>query len=547
MAAFAIAAPACPPDGERYPLFGEDPAIFVDGIAKVEAYESVDTRLTGIVVPHHLLADELVALGFRAASGFRYRRIVILSPDHFRQTQKMFATGATGFETPYGDVDADRDAVAALLAHGDLIEDSCLFAKEHGVQALLPFVRHYFPEAKIVPVAMSIRSKRADWDRLVEALMPLIDEETLVVESTDFSHYLPQHEARRFDQQTLNVIAAGNPDQIAALRQPQHADSVGALYVQNALQKRRFGASPLVIANESSNAFSSEEMAETTSYNVVLFAPPGEKFDAAAYGGSKVYYLAGDTNFGRAMKLALLDPDTAERVRDAVLALTKGRPLVVNLEGVILPNVPESLDDLTLAMPEDLTIRWLKDLNVVAVSLANNHASDLGESGLAETKRALDVAGIRHFGQGETLKLPGLDIVGLTDLDSNGLYQTKLLTPALLDALKGESDSVPLLAMVHWGREYVAEPSARERELAEELRLRGVTAIIGGHPHVAGGGPLALAGGEAIKVYSLGNFLFDQTAAKASGQLVEVRVFPQGTLFVRTLPLPNLFDLARKR
>ena len=260
IATSAIAAPACPPDGERYPLFGEDPEIFADGIAKVATYEPVVTRLTGIVVPHHLLANELVALGFRAASGFRYRRVIMLSPDHFRQTHKMFATSATGFETPYGDVDADRDAVAALLAHGDLIEDSCLFAKEHGVQALLPFVRHYFPEAKVVPVAMSIRSKRADWDRLIEALLPLIDDGTLVVESTDFSHYLPQHEARRFDQQTLNVIAAGDPDQIASLRQPQHADSVGALYVQNKLQKRRFGASPLVLANESSNAFSREEM-----------------------------------------------------------------------------------------------------------------------------------------------------------------------------------------------------------------------------------------------------------------------------------------------
>lgn len=541
----AGAAVPCPPGDENFPIFENNPALFQGAIDKVAGFEPSNERLTGIVSPHHLLADRLVALGFRAASAFRYRRIVVLTPDHFRRSGKLFSTSARGYDTEFGPVPADGPAVAALKAHGDIVEESCLFGREHGLQALLPFIRHYFPEASVVPVAMSIRARRADWDRLAAALLPLLDDETLVVESTDFSHYLPQPAARRFDQQTLNVLAAGDLDQIAGLRQPGHADSVGALYVQTKLQRERFGAAPLVVANESSDAFSQSPMAETTSYNVVLFGRFGPGFNAPALAGTEIYYLAGDTNFGRSMKMALLDPDAAQRVREAVLARTRGRPLVVNLEGVILPNVPEALDELTLAMPEDLALAWLKELGVVAVSLANNHATDLGESGLAETKRALDAAGIAHFGQGEALSLPGLDIVGLTDGDSNAARQTGLITPTMLDRLVREDATRPVLAMVHWGREYVAEASPRETALADEMRLRGVAAIVGGHPHVAGGPPAALAGGDTALVYSLGNFLFDQTAARASGQLVEVRVFPQGTLFLRTLPLPNLFDLAR--
>ena len=79
---------------------------------------------------------------------------------------------------------------------------------------------------------------------MADALAPLVDRETLIVESTDFSHYLPQHEAWRFDQQTLNVLASGSLDAIAALDQPQHADSVGALYIQTKLQKALFSAAP---------------------------------------------------------------------------------------------------------------------------------------------------------------------------------------------------------------------------------------------------------------------------------------------------------------
>ena len=410
---------------------------------------------------------------------------------------------------------------------------------------MLPFVKHYFPDATIVPVAISIRADRADWDRMADALAPLVDRDTLIVESTDFSHYLPQHEARRFDQQTLNVLASGSLDAIAALLQPQHADSVGALYIQAKLQKAIFSAAPLVIANENSQRYATEYVAETTSYNVILFGTFGAGYNDPPLDDVKTYYFAGDTNFGRSMKKVLLDEEAGDRIAGDILARTKRRPLIVNLEGVILPNVPEAIDDMTLAMPEELATAWLKRLNVVGVGLANNHSLDLGASGYRETTRALDAAGIRWFGQGETLELPGLDVVGLTDIDTNGSPQTDLLTPALLDRLVRPDAGRPAIAFVHWGREYVNAPAARETGLADAMRLRSVAAIIGAHPHVASDGIATLAGGDVAEVYSLGNFLFDQSAARSSGAMVELRVFEQGTIFMRNIPLPNYFDMGR--
>jgi poly-gamma-glutamate synthesis protein (capsule biosynthesis protein) len=541
----ALAAAPCPPGNADYPPFYQSAGLFDGAIAKVADYPPSNEKLTGITVPHHLLADRLVALGFQAASDFSYRRIVILTPDHFRKTDKPFATTARGFETVEGPVGTDGAAVARLLQAGDWIEESCLFDKDHGIRAMLPFVRHYFPNTPIVPVAVSIHAAREDWDRMADALAPLLDRDTLVVESTDFSHYLPQHEARRFDQQTLNVLASGSLDGIAALQQPSHADSVGLLYIQTKLQKALFGAGPLVIANENSQQYASAYAASTTSYQVILFGGFGPGYNDPPLAGTHTYYFAGDVNFGRSMKKALLDPDVADRVAGEILARTKSRPLIVNLEGVILPNVPEAIDDMTLAMPEDLATAWLKRLHVAGAGLANNHAMDLGASGYAETTAALDKAGIAWFGQGDALRLLDIDVVGLTDIDTNGSQHVDLLTPALLDRLVRPDAERPVVAFVHWGREYVAHPSDREKALADEMRLRSVSAIIGGHPHVASDGVTALAGGDVGEVYSLGNFLFDQTAARASGQMVELRVFGQGTVFMRTIPLPNFFDMAR--
>jgi len=542
----APAAPSCPAGGKNFPSFYDDAGQFADAIAAVTGFEPSNRKLTGITVPHHLLAADLVALGFRAASGFSYRRVVILSPDHFHRTGKPFATTARGFDTVLGPVAADRAAAVRLEAEGGFVEESCLFAGEHGVAALLPFVRHYFPQAAIVPVAISVKAKRADWDRLAAALEKIVDADTLVVESTDFSHFLPQHEARKFDQQTLNLLAAGSLDGIAALTQPSHADSVGALYVQMKLQGKLFGAAPLVVANENMQEREAAYVERTTSYVVALFGAFGPDFNSPARAGDRIVYFAGDVNFGRAMKKVLLREGAADRVAESVLSLTHGRPLVVNLEGVVLPNVPEAIDGMTLAMPRDLTVAMLKRLGVVGVGLANNHARDLGASGYAETVAALDEAGIPHFGQGEALELPGLDVVGLTDIDTNGSAFSDLVTPDLLDRLARPDAGRPVVAFVHWGREYIAEPAAREAALADAMRLKGVSLVVGGHPHVASGAILPLGGGDAAEVYSLGNFLFDQSAGRASGSLLEVRVFAQGTVFCRLIALPNYFDMARR-
>ena len=70
-------------------------------------------------------------------------------------------------------------------------------------------------------------------------------------------------------------------------------------------------------------------------------------------------------------------------------------------------------------------------------------------------------------------------------------------------------------------------------------------AIVGAHPHVSSGKVEALAGGDVAEVYSLGNFLFDQNADRSSGLLLEVRVFEQGTVFLRVMPLPNFFEMAK--
>jgi poly-gamma-glutamate synthesis protein (capsule biosynthesis protein) len=264
----------------------------------------------------------------------------------------------------------------------------------------------------------------------------------------------------------------------------------------------------------------------------------------AGYADGEVLCFAGDTFFGRHLAPVIARPEIRDRLIGEIEHVLDGCPLVLNLEGVTVPDIPTGISDMQLAMPEDITLDWLERLNVVAVSIANNHSRDLGDEPRAAMQRALEAAGIKVLDGVEAADLGVLRALALSDLDNNGDPRTTLVTEAELDAVTRSDAAPPLAAFLHWGEEYAAVPGEREEHLIDALRRAAVSLIVGAHPHVASERLQALAGGESLLAYSLGNFLFDQPGARSSGAVLEVRFFPQGTFFARLIPIPNLYDRA---
>jgi poly-gamma-glutamate synthesis protein (capsule biosynthesis protein) len=502
-------------------------------------------RITGLTVPHHLLAADLIAEGFHAAARMRPDRIVILLPDHFGAARRPAATTTRGFRTVLGPVAVDRVAAQDLLRSG-LVEDSELFRVEHALGALLPYVRHFFPGIPIVPVALALGSRREEWDELTTLLTPLVGDATLVIQSTDFSHYLPHGLAAQRDQEVLHVLAAGDATAVAHLVQPDHTDSKGAQYVQMRLQERRFHARPIVLANRSSAEYGAGT-SKTTSYVVQVYARElADRIviadDAAR---DRTFCFAGDTFFGRFVAKYLARPDVAERVAKRLRALLDGCKLIVNLEGVVVPSVPD-VPATVLAMPSRPTVEWLRRLGVVAVGIANNHARDLGDAAYAEMVRSLEAAGIRVLRHGRVEDLGPFRVLALTDLENAPVLRTNVIGGKEIESIVASASRPPLFAFLHWGTEYEARPGARERALLAEFHRAGVQAVVGAHPHRASRRLVALAGGEMVAVHSLGNFLFDQRGTKVSGAVLQVTFYPQGTFFSRLVPLPALYALGRR-
>ena len=523
-----------------------DPQVFSSAIASAAQKSVVPRKLSGITVPHHLVAADLIALAFQMTDASRIDTVIVLFPDHFKKSRSPFATTRRAFATVFGRLTVNQPDVEFLLQAGNLVEDSDLFGKDHGIGAILPFIKHYMPSVQIVPIAVSVGSRREDCDALATRLRRIVGPRTFIVQSTDFSHYLPLRDAVQRDQEVLNVLAADSLEAVARLRQSQHTDSRGAQYLQMRLQQDVFRARPLVLFNANSQAYLGQKVERTTSYIVQVYEPGPASPVGRDAPGSQVYCFGGDTFFGRGVLRALVDQGVAERVLREAQHVLNGCRLILNLTGVVVPELPVNLESLILAMPSSLTLQWLKALNVVAVSLANNHAMDLGSEPFNAMARMLSDAGIAVLKQGSVVDLGPFRLAAFTDLDNRTGRAAGAIENGDLTRLAASSAPPPLFAMVNWGTDYEAKPGPRQLALSSALRAAAVSLVVGVHPHLAAASFDLLDGGEGLSIYALGNFLFDQDSRVASGSILEVRMFDQGTYFARLVPHPNFFESAMK-
>lgn len=174
---------------------------------------------------------------------------------------------------------------------------------------------------------------------------------------------------------------------------------------------------------------------------------------------------------------------------------------IANLEGPLTTSRDHA--EKTFAFqgkPEYVNI--LKEGNIEAVTLANNHSRDHFEQGMQDTKDILDENQIEHFGYDESciMDVQGVKIgfLGYSFPDS----LTSEMSQAIMD-LKKQSDLV--IVYYHWGIERDQSPMESQRSIAKKTIDTGADLVIGSHPHVLQG--IETYKGKQI-VYSLGNFCF---------------------------------------
>ena len=237
----------------------------------------------------------------------------------------------------------------------------------------------------------------------------------------------------------------------------------------------------------------------------------------------------GDIIFGRTVHVKMVEyGDWAAPFRSIWPELVWADTTIGNLECSMSNSFPTPTDPTTFEFktaPDAVAGLQLAQIDVL--SRANNHSFNFGEVGMQDTSDVLNNAGILHFGMGHTLQ----EARQATVVERNGVTYAFLGYNGISDewdaATDGGAGTCPMVDWIvvedvqrelanghvvipffHWGVEYVSDPTDEQRYFAQTAIDAGAAVVMGSHPHWVQA--VETYKGKPI-VYSLGNFVFDQS------------------------------------
>jgi AmmeMemoRadiSam system protein B len=220
-----------------------------------------------VVAPHagFEYSGRVAAHAFRPFAGSgTIRRVILIGPSHYVGFGGARLPHAQVYRTPLGDVALDRSALDDLATRPGFEADNALWAREHSLEAELPFLQRTLGESfEAVPVLVGAHTTAPQVRLIADGLRAWAGPATLVVVSSDFTHfgrafgYLPfeadvPENVRRLDRGAIDLIAAGDAEGFARYCRETGATICGRLAIEVALRLPPAGAAGHLFAYDTS-------------------------------------------------------------------------------------------------------------------------------------------------------------------------------------------------------------------------------------------------------------------------------------------------------
>lgn len=167
-------------------------------------------RVVGLISPHagYPCSALTAAYGYRLLQRFAFKRAVVIAPSHSDYFSGIAVYDGDGYATPLGVVAVDRQLCDKIVAECSLARAGDIGHRtEHALEVQLPFLQVLYPDGiELVPLTVGMASARelqAFAGRLGELIFP---EDTVVIASSDLSHYYPQALAHQKDRRLIELL-----------------------------------------------------------------------------------------------------------------------------------------------------------------------------------------------------------------------------------------------------------------------------------------------------------------------------------------------------
>lgn len=252
--------------GTWYPAGRDELRRTIEALLEEAGTPEIPGSPLALVCPHagYTYSGGVAAHSYRAVSGLGFRRVILLGPLHRGgAVGHVIAPSEDAFRTPLGNVAVDHDFLSAL---GESVSITSVRGdREHSLEIQLPFLQVALGDFRIVPLMLADDVKtpgtQSRIDELARVLADNMDEQSLLVASTDLSHLHSYEEVARIDGQLVDLLGQFDVSGLAAGLRSGRLNACGATGLVSTLSAaERLGATGVeVLAYSSSGDVTGEK------------------------------------------------------------------------------------------------------------------------------------------------------------------------------------------------------------------------------------------------------------------------------------------------
>jgi len=197
--------------GQFYPADPAELGRTIDTCLAAARPEVPPGELKALICPHagYPYSGPVAAFAYRLLAGRSYDTVVVMGPSHYVELSTAAICSAAIFRTPLGDVPISAKARQLGALRPFAIDTAgATDSREHSVEVEVPFLQRTLKNFQLVPVVCG----EFDEARAARALAQILDDRTLIIASSDLSHYYSYATARSLDAHTIAAITRLDPD-----------------------------------------------------------------------------------------------------------------------------------------------------------------------------------------------------------------------------------------------------------------------------------------------------------------------------------------------
>ncbi len=242
--------------GMFYPLDPTELEYKIKGFLNDVEIDTTFEKVVGLVSPHagYDYSGKTAAYGYKTIENKKYKNVIILSPSHREYFRGISIYSGDAYKTPLGTIPVNKEIREKLVSESEIIFEGLEGHKaEHALEVQLPFLQVMLQDFQLLPIVIGDQSIEFIYD-LVDSLVKNIDDNTLLVASSDLSHFYSKAHAKVLDQVVINHINEYKFDELQEDLEKQRCEACGGgaiVAIMRALNEKNISNSKVLAYTDS--------------------------------------------------------------------------------------------------------------------------------------------------------------------------------------------------------------------------------------------------------------------------------------------------------